>query len=110
MKPALEFFDPKDLPWREVLPGIKEKVLSEDPETGAYSRLLRMEPGSKIDKELIHDYYEEIYIIEGELKNDKTGDVYTKGMYACRPPGMRHGPFSTEKGCVMIEIRYYGKG
>jgi hypothetical protein len=27
-------------------------------------------------------------------------------MYACRPPGMRHGPYRVPRGCTTLEIRY----
>jgi hypothetical protein len=27
-------------------------------------------------------------------------------MYACRPPGMIHGPYRVERGCTTLEIRY----
>jgi hypothetical protein len=27
-------------------------------------------------------------------------------MYACRPPGMKHGPYRTEGGVVTFEVRY----
>ena len=27
--------------------------------------------------------------------------------YACRPPGVYHGPFKSERGCLMYEIHYY---
>jgi hypothetical protein len=27
-------------------------------------------------------------------------------MYACRPPGMEHGPWRSESGVVMLEVRY----
>jgi len=27
-------------------------------------------------------------------------------MYACRPPGMKHGPYRTEEGCMTLEVRY----
>ena len=110
MKPALEFFDPKDLPWHEIAPKIKEKILSKDPRSGLYTRFLRMEPGAKIDKALVHDFCEEIIILEGELKDESTGRIYKAGMYACRPPGMKHGPFSTDKGCLLFEVRYPCKG
>jgi hypothetical protein len=30
-------------------------------------------------------------------------------MYACRPPGMIHGPYRVPKGCVTLEMRYYKK-
>jgi len=28
-------------------------------------------------------------------------------MYACRPPGMPHGPWRAPEGCITFEIRYY---
>jgi hypothetical protein len=27
-------------------------------------------------------------------------------MYACRPPGMKHGPYRTEEGVTTLEVRY----
>jgi hypothetical protein len=27
-------------------------------------------------------------------------------MYACRPPGMLHGPYRVPRGCITFEIRY----
>jgi hypothetical protein len=27
-------------------------------------------------------------------------------MYACRPPGMLHGPYRVPKSCMTLEIRY----
>ena len=33
--------------------------------------------------------------------------------YACRPPGVHHGPFTSKGGCILHEIHYYetsGKG
>jgi hypothetical protein len=27
-------------------------------------------------------------------------------MYACRPPGMVHGPYRVPGGCTTLEIRY----
>jgi hypothetical protein len=52
----------------------------------------------------VHDFWEEVYILEG---NQWDGDqFFEKGMYACRPPGMRHGPYRTEGGVVTFEVRY----
>ncbi|MED5569770.1 MAG: cupin, partial [Chloroflexota bacterium] len=31
------------------------------------------------------------------------------GMYACRPPGMPHGPYLSPIGCTTFEVRYYRK-
>ena len=27
--------------------------------------------------------------------------------YACRPPGVHHGPFTSRSGCILHEIHYY---
>lgn len=109
-KPELEFQRPADK-WRQAFPGVEgawEKILSRDPETGDYTRLVRFEPNTDVTGAgvLSHDFWEEIYIIEGELTDTRLNQTFTAGMYACRPPGMRHGPFLSRAGCLMLEIRY----
>jgi hypothetical protein len=32
--------------------------------------------------------------------------TFSAGMYACRPPGMVHGPYRVPHGCTTLEIRY----
>jgi len=46
-KPALEFFDVSSLPRTSVagVPGLFERILSGDPDTGDYTRCLYLEPG-----------------------------------------------------------------
>jgi hypothetical protein len=39
-----------------------------------------------------------------DLAKKKT---FCTGFYACRPPGMKHGPYEIPRGCVTFEIRYY---
>jgi hypothetical protein len=41
------------------------------------------------------------------LFDDALGETCSAGMYACRPPGMPHGPWRSEDGCRTFEIRYY---
>jgi hypothetical protein len=81
---------------------IEEMILNEDPETGRRTLLQRHEAGSLDAKESLHDYIEEIFIVEGDLGDKRTGLVYQKGFYAYRKPGMVHGPFFSEKGCLMF--------
>ena len=38
-----------------------------------------------------------------DLSLDRT---FAAGDYACRPPGMVHGPWRTDAGCEMLEVRY----
>lgn len=109
-KPELEFFDPVSLPWQEI-PGsdgmIHEKIVSRDPDTGDYTRILEFKPGTRTTETLIHDFWEEVYIISGKLYDLEKKEEYQAGYYACRPPGMTHGPYDIPEGCVTFEIRYY---
>ena len=109
-KPELEFHLPEGewLPAGGAVPGIWSQTLAEDHSTGAYTGLLRYEPGVDTTPTgtRVHDYWEEVYILAGDLRDLGLGQTFTAGMYACRPPGMRHGPWRTEQGVTMLEIRY----
>ncbi|KAI1501937.1 hypothetical protein F5X99DRAFT_408556 [Biscogniauxia marginata] len=50
-----------------------------------------------------HDYVEEIFI-EGDLADVRRGGRWEAGAYAYRKPGMEHGPFCSEKGCLMFIV------
>ena len=43
----------------------------------------------------------------GNDENGNGGEAFAPNTYACRPPGAYHGPFKSEKGCVLLEIHYY---
>jgi hypothetical protein len=109
-KPEYEFH----LPAAEWLPadgpvrGIWRQVLAEDPTTGAYTGLIRYEPGVDTTPNGVarHDYWEEVYILEGDFTDLTLGEAFGPGMYACRPAGMAHGPWRTEAGALILEIRY----
>jgi len=97
-------------------PGFKQKILAADlDETGkkgSRSRLLKLEPGAFSTEPFIHDHWEEVFLLEGDLivGNDaqgEGGEQFQAKTYACRPPGVHHGPFKSETGCVMFEIHYY---
>ena len=109
-KPAIEITDPIYLgEWRQVEggePGIMEKILSYDPETGNYSRLLSFPPGTVTKGVLNHDFCEEIFMVEGFLDDMNKKITMKQGYYGCRPVGMLHGPYSIPLGCVTMEIRY----
>jgi len=96
--------------------GIEQKILAghldEPGKRGNRSRLLRFAPGVYTTSPFVHDYYEEVYLMAGDLivGNDaegEGGEVFTPNTYACRPPGTVHGPFKSEKGCLLFEIHYY---
>lgn len=96
--------------------GIQQKILAgsldESKRSGSRTRLLRFEPGAFTVDPFVHDYWEEVYLLSGDLAvgNDAQGNggtAFRPNTYACRPPGAFHGPFKSEKGCMLLEIHYY---
>jgi len=114
-KPELEFFRPDNIPWEPVTgsaqmgaggPGVTQKILSKD-EKGNITRLLRFEAGVETKETITHDFWEEVWLLEGELMDLGKHQTFTAGMYACRPPGMPHGPYRITRPTVTLEFRYY---
>lgn len=105
--------------WEQIpqgAPGVEQKLLSgaldEDAKRGVRTRLIRFHPGTIAPDVFFHDYWEEIYLIEGTLIMgcDATGEggtAHTGPGYACRSPGTPHGPFASPEGCLFFEIQYY---
>lgn len=119
-KPHLEFFAVDMVTGWETPPGYKsgftQKTLASDLDEvnkrGSRSRLLRIAPGEFSEQPFIHDHWEEVFLVEGDLivGNDdrgEGGEQFHAPTYACRPPGVYHGPFKSEKGCLLFEIHCY---
>ena len=96
--------------------GIQHKILAgELDEThcrGNRTRLLRFGPGVYTTAPFVHEYWEEVYLLSGDLivGNDaegRGGEAFAPNTYACRPPGTAHGPFKSETGCLLLEVHYY---
>lgn len=111
-KPEMEIQSVDHIPWELVGGGgvsgvgTYQKILSMDPETGNYTRLLKVEPGVETTEVLSHDVWEEIYVLEGTYTDKGKNITLRPGMYGCRPPGMKHGPYSFPEGCLCLEMRY----
>jgi ChrR Cupin-like domain len=114
-KSTIEYWNPliqahkklwKPLPELEEL--VEELTLSIDTETGEYTRLTRFYPGADTTAfgAKSHAYPEEIFIVSGRLF-DAAFDLWLEtGHYASRPPGELHGPFTTDIGCVVLELSF----
>jgi hypothetical protein len=96
--------------------GIQQKVLTsdldEDGKSGSRTRFLRFDPGAYSTEPFIHDHWEEVFLFDGDLivgndANGKGGESFSAPTYACRPPGVFHGPFKSVKGCLLYETHYY---
>lgn len=117
-KAEMEFFKPDHIPWEPVEgsatggaggQGVTQKILSQDAQSGDVTRLLKFEAGVETTGTIAHDFWEEVWILEGELIDLGKKQTFTAGMYACRPPGMLHGPYRVPKGCMTLETRYHKK-
>src|SRR5207237_8356278 len=91
--------------------GIEQKILAgeldEAGRRGSRTRLLRFQPGVFTTEPFVHEYWEEVYLFDGDLTvgNDaegRGGENFPPGTYACRPPGAVHGPFTSNRGCLLL--------
>ena len=119
-KPHLEFHRLDLATGWETMDGypstIQQKVLASDLDEknkmGSRTRFLRFEPGAYTTVPFVHDHWEEVYLLSGDLSvgsdaTGKGGESFESPTYACRPPGAYHGPFRSKRGCVLYEIHYY---
>lgn len=111
-RPAVEFLDYKTIESQKIdglVEGLSERVISQDDKGENLARVLEFQPGTDTTPNGVqtHDYWEEIYIIEGSVVDLTLNQTFSKGMVASRPPGMKHGPWKTSEGCIMYEVRYY---
>jgi hypothetical protein len=105
-KPELEFFPVASIEWAEVSPGVCERVLARDSDGVGLTRILRWDAGVESTEPAVHDYVEEVYILSGSMYDTTLEQTFSAGDYACRPPGMVHGPWTSANGCEMLEWRY----
>jgi hypothetical protein len=93
--------------------GIQQKILSgaldETNKRGTRTRLLRFAPGVFTTTPFVHDYWEEVYLVSADLTvgNDVNGNgakSFPPNTYACRPPGVYHGPFKSNGGCTHLRF------
>ena len=97
--------------WEEIAGSagnLWQLTLSEDLQTGDYTRLTKFLAGYDTEKfgAKSHNYPEEIFVISGRLY-DKAFNLWLEsGHYASRPPGEEHGPFTAETDTVVLEMSY----
>lgn len=111
-KTEREFFPVTDVAWTPAMggqvAGLFERILATDHQTGVATRVLRFDPGTNTSPAGVqkHPFWEEVYVLEGALHDLTLGQTFSAGTYACRPPGMPHGPWAAPDGCLTFEVRY----
>lgn len=111
-RPDVEFTDFRKFEAEQIpnsTQGRTQRIISKDEKTGDFVRVSEFAPGVDSSEEgvQVHDYWEEIYIIEGSVIDLTLNKEFTAGMVASRPPGMEHGPWKSPDGCKMFEVIYY---
>ncbi|MGE7989358.1 nitrilase-related carbon-nitrogen hydrolase [Lysinibacillus fusiformis] len=111
LRPEIEFTDYKKFklePIEGLVKGLSQRLISENSAKQEMVRILEFAPGTDTTPNgvQIHHYWEELYVIEGSVIDLTLNKVFTAGMVASRPPGMKHGPWKSTEGCVMFEVRY----
>lgn len=101
----IEFIYYDEVPWRPLhiygLPeGLQIRRLSEDPDDGACSAILRVPAGWRCDVPFVSSAPEQLFVLKGDLT--KSYQRYTEQCYAFRPAGAPHGPMWSETGCEAI--------
>ena len=95
---------------------IEEQLLNDDLDVqrrnGSRTRLARWQPGTVIDRPVVHDFHEEVLVLQGALvvgcdAEGHGGEAFAAPTFACRPPGAVHGPFASPQGCVLLEFQYF---
>ena len=90
-------------------PGIQQKILSghldEPARAGIRTRLLRFDAGAFTTQPFEHEYWEEVFQLSGDLSVG--GETFGPMTYACRPPHVSHGPFSSKDGCLLLELHFF---
>lgn len=98
-------------PCAPPIKGLTEAILVRDDENDSVTRILKFDPGTDTSPNgiLTHDFWEEVFIFEGSFVDHRLNKTFSAGDWATRPPGMPHGPWVSENGAKMFEVRYYGQ-
>jgi anti-sigma factor ChrR (cupin superfamily) len=95
------YIDVDAIPWEPTrFPGIENKTLMRNPETGLQTVLTRMAPGTVLTDHM-HVDIEQTWVLEGSLV-DHEGEAKA-GSFVYRPPGSRHTA-SAPNGALLLGI------
>jgi hypothetical protein len=99
--------------------GIEQKIiagdLDEQARRGNRTRLLRFAPGTYTTGPFVHDYWEQVFLLSGDLivgsdEQGNGGEKFQGYTYAVRRPGVSQGPFKSETGRLLLETHFYPEG
>ena len=85
--------------WTDLSPGVRLRILDEDPVARTRTYLVSMESGATVT-EHPHTQEEQCLVLEGEVW---VGDhLLRSGDWHVAQPGSHHGNFATRTGCLLL--------
>jgi len=98
--PRSQTFALSDVPWSDVMPGVRQKQVWQDKATRRRAAIVRFEPGTKLP---LHRHVgdELIFVIEGS-NADESGEVLT-GNLNYRPNGCVHS-VTSRNGATLLAL------
>ena len=102
--PRSQIFALSEVPWRDTLPGIRQKLVWEDKATNRRAVLALFEPGAKLPRHR-HTGDELLYMVEGSHA-DESGEVATGNM-SIRPNGCMHS-VNSRNGAISLAFLWGG--
>jgi quercetin dioxygenase-like cupin family protein len=85
--------------WTDLSPGVRLRILDENPNSPTRTYLVSMESGAMVP-EHPHGLEEQCLVLEGEVW---VGDhLLRSGDWHVAQPGSHHGNFSTRTGCLLL--------
>jgi len=102
--PRSQTFAVSEVPWRDTLPGVRQKLIWEDKATNRRAVLALFEPGAALPRHR-HSGEELLYMIEGSHA-DESGEVATGNM-SIRPNGCTHN-VKSRNGAISLAFLWGG--
>jgi 2,4'-dihydroxyacetophenone dioxygenase len=94
----------EDVEWEaKSLPGLWQKMLWRDDESGASIALIRFEQGAGVPSVHSHASNQFMFCLSGRYVYTKSGIVLGPGSFYWNPKGSEHGPTLAEEETIFIE-------
>jgi len=94
-----------DMPWRDKsIPGLSEKMLWRDEQTGASIALIQFKKGVGIPEKHLHASNQFMYCLSGAYSYTDSGILLKPGSFYWNPKGNVHGPTTALSETVFLEI------
>jgi quercetin dioxygenase-like cupin family protein len=85
--------------WTKVIPGVRKKIVDDDPLTGTQTYFIEVSPGSEIPAHP-HTLDEHCLVLEGEAWVNE--HVLRRGDWHVAKAGSLHGVLSSRTGCLLL--------